>query len=270
MGTYETRNPLSRQTIHCARADHSNWRHTVQLTTGLRTAALLTAGMMTSGCLTGFASVEGSGNIVTLQPDLTGFTEVSAGGGARARIVAGDDYSVVVRIDDNFQDDVRVEVEDGRLNIGMRSMFNYRNRHLEVDVTMPDLQAVSVSGGARAVLSGFDLDHAVDARVSGGARLEGELVAARLSTTASGGARAELAGSAESVSVRGSGGSRTDLSSLSAQSVDVSLSGGSRADVYATQELTGGVSGGARVTYDGGPATIDVGQSGGGRVSARK
>jgi hypothetical protein len=184
--------------------------------------------------------------------------------------VAGDDYSVVVRIDDNLQDDVRVEVEDGRLHIGMRSMFNYRNRHFEVDVTLPDLEAVSLSGGARAALAGFDLDHAVDARVSGGARLEGELVAAHLSTSASGGARAELTGSAESVSVRGSGGSRTDLSSLSAQSVDVSLSGGSRADVYATRELTGGVSGGARVTYDGSPAVVDVGQSGGGRVRARK
>lgn len=90
------------------------------------------------------------------------------------------------------------------------------------------------------MLSGFDLDHAMDARVSGGARLEGALDAVRLSMTASGGARAELAGTAESVTVRGSGGSRTDLSSFSAESVDVSLSGGSRADVYATQELTGG------------------------------
>ncbi|MDE0831395.1 MAG: DUF2807 domain-containing protein, partial [Vicinamibacterales bacterium] len=119
-------------------------------------------------------------------------------------------------------------------------------------------------------LSGFDLDHAMDARVSGGARLEGALDAVRLSMTASGGARAELAGTAESVTVRGSGGSRTDLSSFSAESVDVSLSGGSRADVHATQELTGGVSGGARVTYGGAPVTVDVGRSGGGRVSARK
>jgi hypothetical protein len=120
------------------------------------------------------------------------------------------------------------------------------------------------------MLSGFDLDHAMDARVSGGARLEGALDAVRLSMTASGGARAELAGTAESVTVRGSGGSRTDLSSFSAESVDVSLSGGSRADVYASREPTGGVSGGARVTYDGAPATVDVGRSGGGRVSARK
>ena len=242
----------------------------MRVTTGLQVAAVRTATMMSTGCLLGFASVEGSGTIVTLQPDLSGFTEVSAGSGARARIVAGDDYSVVVRIDDNLQDDVQVEVEDGRLHIGMRSTFNYRNRHFEVDVTLPDLAAVSVSGGARATLSGFDLDHAMDARVSGGARLEGAVDAARLSMTASGGARAELAGTAESVSVRGSGGSRTDLSSFTAESVDVSLSGGSRADVYATQELTGGVSGGARVTYDGAPVTVDVGRSGGGRVSARK
>jgi len=145
----------------------------VHVSTGLRVAAVLTATMMTTGCLLGFASVEGSGNIVTLRPDLTGCTEVSAGNGARTRIVAGDDYSVVVRIDDNLQDDVRVEVEDGRLHIGMRSMFNYRNPHFEVDVTLPDLVAVSVSDGARTVLSGFDLDHAMDTRVSGGARLEG-------------------------------------------------------------------------------------------------
>lgn len=240
----------------------------MRVMTGLRVAAVVAGTMATSGCLLGFASVEGSGEIVTLHPDLSGFTEVAASHGARAHITAGDQYSVVVRVDDNLQDHVRIEVEDGRLRIGMTSMLNIRNRHFEVDVTMPDLTAVSASGGARATLAGFDVDHAMDARVSGGARLEGTLAANRLSMTTSGGARADLTGAAESVTLRGSGGSRADLSTFDAGSVDVSLSGGSRADVYATRSLTGGVSGGARLTYDGG-APVNVGRSGGGRVTAR-
>ena len=87
-------------------------------------------------------------------------------------------------------------------------MFNYRNPHFEVDVTLPDLDGVSVSGGARALLSGFDLDHGMEASASGGASIEGALDAARLSMTASGGARTELEGSALFVTARGSGGGR--------------------------------------------------------------
>ena len=241
----------------------------MRVTTGLQVAAVVAGTMATSGCLLGLASAEGSGEIVTLRPDLTGFTEVSASHGARAHIARGDDYSVVVRIDDNLQDHLRIVVEDGRLHIGMTSFLNIRNHSFEVDVTMPDLTAVAASGGARATLDGFDVEHAMEARVSGGARLTGTLGADSLSMTTSGGARAELSGSADSVTLRGSGGSRANLSTFDAGSVEVSLSGGSRADVYATRALTGGVSGGASLTYDGGPSTVDVGRSGGGRVTAR-
>ena len=239
----------------------------MRVTTGLQVAAVVAGTIATSGCLLGLASVEGSGEIVTLRPDLTGFTEVSASHGARAHIARGDDYSVVVRIDDNLQDHLRIVVEDGRLHIGMTSLLNISNRSFEVDVTMPDLTAVTASGGARATLDGFDVEHAMEARVSGGARLTGTLGADSLSMTTSGGARADLSGSAESVTLRG--GSRANLSTFDAGSVDVSLSGGSRADVYATRALTGGVSGGASLTYDGGASTVDVGRSGGGRVTAR-
>ena len=235
----------------------------------VRVWALVVPVLLSTGCIAGLASVQGSGNIVTLEPGLSGFSEVSAGSGARVRLLPGRDHSVVVRIDDNLQEDIRVEVDGSTLEIGMRPMISVRNRHFEVDVTMPDLDGVSVSGGARAVLSGFDVDHRVDVSTSGGARVEGELSAAHLSVTASGGARSELTGDADTVTVRGSGGSRTDLSAFEAGSVEVSLSGGSRAEVVATSALTGGVSGGGSLTYGGQPATVDVGRSGGGRVNPR-
>ena len=219
------------------------------------------------GCLVGLAGVQGSGDIVTLEQDFANFSSVRAGSGARLTILPSDEFSVVVRIDENLQDYLDIAVEGSTLRIGMDSHVRFRNSHFEVDVMMPDIDAVRLSGGARGTVSEFDLDHGFDVRLSGGSRLDGTLTAAHLDVSASGGARAELAGSSASASLSGSGGSRISLAGWQTTSADVSMSGGSRGAVNATEALTGSVSGGARFSYVGAPPRVDVRRSGGGRVT---
>lgn len=236
----------------------------------MRTTArlFLMAGLVPlSGCLVGLAGVQGSGAIVTLEEDFAGFSEVRAGHGCRLTILPSDEFSVVVRIDENLQDYLDIELDGSMLRIGMDSHIRYRNRHFEVDVMMPDITAVRLSGGARGTVSDFDLDHRFAVRLSGGSRLEGTLTATHLDVSTSGGARVDLAGSSASASLTGSGGSRIVLTDWQTSSADVSLSGGSRGAVHATEALTGRVSGGARVSYVGAPPTVDVRRSGGGRVT---
>ena len=220
-----------------------------------------------SGCIMGLAGVQGSGDIVTLEQTLTGFTEIEAGHGCRLTVVPSNDYSVVVRIDDNLQEYLDIDVDGSTLRIGMDSFVNFRNRHFEVDVMMPYIDAVGLSGGARGIVDDFDLDHAFEVRLSGGSRLEGDFSATHLDVSTSGGARVDLTGSSGSASLSASGGSRIVLEEWETDDADVSMSGGSRSSVNATETLTGSVSGGASVSYVGTPATINVSRSGGGRVS---
>ena len=210
----------------------------------LRSALAVVPVTFSSACMLGLASVQGSGNIITLQLDLSGFTEVSASHGARVNVIPGDTHDVTVRIDDNLEDHIRVEVDGSRLEIGMASRISLGRTHYEVDVTMRDLDGVTASGGSRTNVSGFSIDHPVEVSASGGARVEDELSAANLSLSTSGGSRTELRGDGASVRISSSGGSRANLSGFAAQDVEVSMSGGARADVMATSSLTGRVSGG--------------------------
>ena len=184
-------------------------------------------------------------------------------------IVPANEFSVVVRIDDNLQEYLDLDVSGSTLHIGLERLRRYSNLHFEVDVAMPDIDAVGLSGRARGTIEDFTLDHSLDVRLSGGARLEGIFTASHLDISASGGASADLTGSGESASIDGSGGGRVWLAEWVARTADVSLSGGSRSSVNVTEALMGSVSGGAEVSYSGTPATVDVSRSGGGRVTAQ-
>ena len=227
---------------------------------------VLAATVMATGCATGLAGVQASRDIVSVESDLEGFTRVQTGHGCRLSVVPSNDYSVVVRINDNLRDNLDVDVEDSTLRVQIRSLRFYRNLHCEVDVAMPDIDGVRLSGGARGTVSDFNLDHAFDARLSGGSRLQGTFTAAHLDVTVSGGASADLSGSSDSASLRGSGGGRITLPDWETAAADVTFSGGSRGTIDVRDELTGRVSGGGSISYVDSPRRVDVSRSGGGRV----
>ena len=148
-------------------------------------AALVPVG----GCLLGLVSTQGSGDVVSLEQDFAGFTAVEAGGGCLVTIVPANEFSVVVRIDDNLQEYLDIDVSGSTLHIGLERLRRYSNLHFEVDVAMPDIDAVGLSGRTRGTIEDFTLDHSLDVRLSGGARLEGIFTASHLDISASGGHR---------------------------------------------------------------------------------
>ena len=229
----------------------------------------LAATVMTTGCVTGLAGlgrVQASGNIVTVEPTVENFSRVQTGHGCRLTVVPAADHAVIVRIDDNVRDDLELDVEGSTLRVRLPSMRNYRNLHCEVDVTMPDIDGLRLSGGSRGTVSGFSLDHAFEAALSGGSRLEGTFTAVHLEVSVSGGASVDLSGSSDSASLRGSGGGRITLSDWQTASAEVSFSGGSRGSIDVQDDLAGSVSGGGSILYVEAPRNVDVRRSGGGRV----
>ena len=93
---------------------------------------VLAAVVMATGCamgLAGFSGVRGSGDIVTVEPVVENFSRVRTGHSCRLSVVPSNDYSVVVRIDDNVRDDLDVDVEGSTLRIQLQPMRNYRNVH---------------------------------------------------------------------------------------------------------------------------------------------
>lgn len=217
----------------------------------------------------GGISLSGSGNVVTVNQDFSDFNRVEVGYGCRLRLNQGETHSVVIRVDDNLREHLQVEKEASTLKIGLRRGYGYFRKTLEADITMPDLEALGLSGGSRGEVSGFEFNHDLELGLSGGSQLRAALSPGNLQLSLSGGSKAELLGQGKDVKVDGSGGSEAELAEFGALNVDASLSGGSSAAVSLQGDLTGELSGGSEVYYAGKPARISVSKSGGARVVAR-
>jgi Putative auto-transporter adhesin, head GIN domain len=189
-------------------------------------------------------SVTGSGKLVSRSFELDGFTRIDASHGAQVEVTRGDTFSVNVEVDDNVADKLDVSVSGDTLFVGLK-IDSQINVTFRVQVTMPELKGVSISGGSRlqAVLAGEDL-----------------------AVNVSGGSRATLTGTAGRVSINASGGSQALLADLAAGDTDLEASGGSHVEVNSSGRVSGEASGGSSVVVSGSPNSVNVETSGGASV----
>jgi len=212
--------------------------------------------------------VVGSGRLVDKQFAYTDFTRVEVGFGARAALVQGSAYATTVTIDDNAVENLIVEQRGDLLYIGLKG-GSYRNVTLRVHITMPALAGLTLSGGARATLTGFRSSSDFTLNASGGSNLSGDLEAGDVNLTLSGGSQLTLKGAGKRLTLNASGGSPVDLTDfVSAGDARVVLSGGSRANIHLKGRLDADLSGGAQLRYKGSPTLGQIHSSGGSQISS--
>jgi hypothetical protein len=239
---------------------------TVILVIGLA-AVLLTA------CTLGKEQVAltGSGNLVTQEEPFSGFDKVSAGYSFKLEIQHGDTYRVVIRVDDNVAEYLKVEKDGKTLEIGLDPEYSYniRNATLEAGVTMPELTELDLSGSSDANVTGFATTAAFRADLSGSSTLQGDIETGDASFDLSGSSDVTLTGSGGDVKVDASGSSVVDLSDFSVIDADIDVSGSSRATVNASGRLDAEASGASHVFYLGGPTLGMIDTSGSSSVERK-
>lgn len=217
-----------------------------------------------------FGAIRGSGNLVTRELELDDFTEVSAGWGMRLEVERENGYRVELRADDNVIDVIKYERTGDRLRFYLPPGTSLSGVTIEIRIGLPELEALELSGGARAALSGLELGNSgFSAELSGGSRLEGELEAGFVELSCSGGSTVELDGEAGELELDGSGGSAFRLYGFPAEEAAVSLSGGSRAELAISDSLSVSASGGSAVYYEGDPEIRRTDLSGGSSIRRR-
>lgn len=235
----------------------------------------------------GLGQVFGSGTPLTREYDYTGFTGVRADDGFDVTVTRGDAFAVSVSVDDNLEEQLRVEVDGDTLTIGMDPMYSYRDVTLEATVTMPSLTALEASGAATVGASGFASGDplglqvsgasavtlkgaragAVTVDVSGASGVSGELKAQEIGGEVSGAGALTLQGSVTTLQLEASGAGKLELNKMTAQDADLQLSGGAEATVRVTGTLNVEASGGAKLDYYGAPTLGSVETSGGAEVN---
>jgi len=189
--------------------------------------------------------LRGSGTPVTQGRDVAEFKAIVVRGFADVHARIGTQQRVDVRTDDNLVEKVRTEVRDGTLFVDLeRGSYQFRSG-VVVDVTVPSLDRLEISGSGDATSDGLGA---------------GSLV---LGLSGSGNIVANGTVGALTADVSGSGD--LDLSRVVARAATVSISGSGDIEVQATETLDANISGSGDVLYRG-SAVVHSSVSGSGEV----
>jgi hypothetical protein len=153
---------------------------------------------------------------------------------------------VTVHADDNLLDRVTTEVRSGSLVVGETSGSFTAKAPMRVEVTVPSLDKIGLSGSGIVTVSGI-----------AGKRFE-------IDIPGSGIVRA--AGSTERLAVSVAGSGDAELYELTARDVRATVQGSGRVAVTATNSLDASIPGSGAVTYAGSPARVTTHVTGSGAV----
>jgi hypothetical protein len=153
---------------------------------------------------------KGNGNITTERLELSGFQGVEMSGSGLLRLHRGA-FKVEVSTDSNLQPSVLAEVSGGRLRLGMKpEAVGVWPSKLEFDVTLPELEAIELSGSGDVSADAFSGED-LSCRVSGSGDLSGSFDYRKFDIVLSGSGEMACKASCDSVELKGSGSGKLRL-----------------------------------------------------------
>ena len=173
---------------------------------------------------------EGSGVAATEQRDVGRFTSIDVSGALNLRLTvdASAEPSVIVTFDDNLIERVITRVEGDTLILDIDGTMNLTgNNNRFIAVSVADIETIRASGATDV----------------------------------------EATGMVRSYGLNASGASDIDAEELIAGQIEVDISGASGVDLYATDAISGSVSGASRLRIHGDPQQVSVESSGASNVS---
>ena len=193
------------------------------------------------------SATRGSGVAATDVREVAAFTGVELAGSNNVVIHVGGKQHVVVRADDNLLRRVTTTVQGPTLVVGNTSGSFETKSPMSVDVTVPTLSGLMLSGSGNIVVSGVRAD--------------------RLEVTLSGSGTLTGSGAAEKLDVTVPGSGSVELFPLVAGDVRAAVSGSGSIFVTATKRLEGSVSGSGAIIYAGNPEAVTKNVTGSGAIT---
>jgi Putative auto-transporter adhesin, head GIN domain len=178
------------------------------------------------------SGVQGSGVAATQSRALPTFSGLDLAGSNNVTISVGGRQSVVVHADSNLLRYVTTRVVAGNLIIGTSGSFTTRNP-MNVQVSVPSLAAVTLSGSGQISVAGID--------------------ASRLTVMLPGSGALYASGTVAQLDVTLGGSGLAQLDNLAARDVHAVVAGSGLIRVTATVSLNAAVSGSGAIIYSGDP-----------------
>jgi hypothetical protein len=229
----------------------------------------LLATILLIGCAQ--VTITGSGNVVTQEEAISGFDKVDISQSFSVDITQGENFRVVIRVDDNLVEHLNVVKQGSTLKIGLDPNRSYTitNATMEAEVTMPELIGLELSGNSDATVSGFESNKALVVDLSGNSGLLGDIQAGDSRFDVSGNSSVTVTGSAGNVTVDASGSSEVDLTDFPASDGTVNASGASTVTVNLSGRLDADASGSSDIYYLGDPDLGNIDTSGSSTIQSK-
>jgi len=188
-----------------------------------------------SGCATTTKSVVGSGTMIDETREVADFNRIELRTMGQVTVTFGEATGVQLRVEDNLMPLVQTNVRDGWLVIESPPNTTLSpTRTLEINVTMPELAEIKLSGAGLIQADG----------------VTGE----SLVTNIPGSGNVILSGSVDRQTVDVSGAGTYDAYELASREATVNLSGTGNVLLYVSATLKATVSGMGNVLYRGDPS----------------
>jgi hypothetical protein len=191
--------------------------------------------------------VQGSGNRTTQKREVGSFKTIETEGAFTIAVTCQKDPSLEVEGDDNVLDFVTAEIRNDVLHL--KNTKNYSvNEPVKFTISVPNLEAVSVSGAGNIDIKGMNNDS--------------------FEIDSTGAPSITVAGRTKVVNIDTSGAGKIDTHNLRAARAVVESNGVSKVDIDVSEQLDVTVSGPSTVTYRGDPV-VNKNVSGPGKVEKR-
>lgn len=213
-----------------------------------------------------------SGNIISENREVSGFSSVSVRDGLRLHIKNSDVQSLTVTADDNIVPYIETYVNDGKLFARIKGNLWIRGKvSLDVYVEAPALTSATAADGSQVIIGGTFGAGDFSVALSDGSRMTGGALAlsGKLTADLTDGSNMDVEGSCTTLKLDLSDGSRFEGSDFRSVDADVKASDGSHASVYASGNLTVRATDGSFVAYYGNPENKDLSSSGGSKIENR-
>ncbi|QMU27917.1 PspC domain-containing protein [Adhaeribacter radiodurans] len=204
--------------------------------------------------------------------DFKDFDAITVGGAYHARIKKGDEFSVRARGDQEGISSLKAEQNGSTIEFKSNENFwdfakNDRSNVL-IEITLPTLERVDLSGAVKSEISGFEEDKCRISQ-SGAVQTSVALNTDELELDLSGAARTTLTGKTNDLRISASGACNVQATNFKAKTADLDLSGASKANIYVTEKLKAGASGVSHISYSGNPANVSSDASGASKIQRK-
>jgi hypothetical protein len=226
-------------------------------------AALIIFSILIPGCSRAGSALNGSGTIVVQDLKAADFNSINVKGVFEVEISQSESYKMTLSTDSNLLSRIQVSLEHKILKLSIEAPATFFPTSLKVKIAMPELIALNLSDGAKAVITSFHLKDQFSLFLSGDSILNGAMEADQIVLNLSDASSVNLIGAATSLELDCKGISKVDLGNLSLTTAQINLREASEATLNVTGRFDATLNDASKVYYLGNPLFTDISVSGG-------